>query len=249
MVKNATLLIDADSLLFQSTVCSKEQDEEGFVRDPNEAVSKFDERLHLIINTIWENHQYNVDKFALFVGGSNNYRKLLFPTYKDSRKKKQKPVLLDFLKTYIVKNYGAFVSDGCEADDSIYATWLKLKDTQTVIIATVDKDLKQIPCLFFDYYHTRMTLSQITEKEATYTKYKMLLIGDSGDDVNPIKGLGEKHAQKLLDSATSNFSALRMVYTQYKLKHRQKAREMFLRNLLMVSLNPKVTTCELFNEI
>jgi 5'-3' exonuclease len=247
-----TLLIDADSICFQSTVCSKTESESGFVESTEIAVAKFDEKIHLIINTLWENYNVGVNRFALFVGGENNYRKLLFPkTYKISRVKKEKPPLLDFIKTYAQKTYDAHISNGCEADDAIYATWLKLSKNkeETIVIASVDKDLKQIPCKFFDYYYTRMTLEDVSADAAKKMWYTQLLIGDAVDDVNPIKGKGAKFAEKVLAKKQTDFSLMRAVYIEYVKRHKSKARERLIKNSLLISLNGRVTTPEFFVEI
>lgn len=249
MSDDVFLIIDADSLVYAACLCSKEEDEEGFIRDSNEVIFRFDESFHKIINDLYELGVY-VTHYVFIVAGGNNYRRLLFSSYKANRKDKVLPLMLPFLSAYIVSKYGAFEAVGCEADDVVVATHEKLtKEGKKAIIASNDKDLKQVPCWFFDTYYQRRSLTEITKAEALRNYYTQLLIGDATDNVMGIYGLGVKKAEKLLESCTGEFSFKRAVYTQYKIKYRHKARERFIECKMLVTLNKKVNTPEFFEEL
>lgn len=81
-----------------------------------------------------------------------------------------------------------------EADDLIsYMAWyLNYKFT----IASPDKDLKQIPGLFYDYKTDKKT--EVGNEEARLNFSLQLLMGDTSDNIAGIPGIGIVKAKKLL---------------------------------------------------
>jgi 5'-3' exonuclease len=245
-MKNTAVIIDADTLLFTSCLCSKELSEDGYIHDIEEAKYKYDESLFKIINHLWEQHGIEDHSLYIILGGSNNFRKLINPTYKSKRK--IKPPMFPFLRAWALQKENTYTQDGCEADDTIAALVEALRgEYEQIVIATVDKDLKQIPNVwFFDYYYTRMTLHYITEEEALHSFYMQMLTGDAVDDINLTRGFGAKKAQKLLEGVTTHFGYKRRVYDLYKKIWRHKAREKYIESKLMIKMNTNVKTPEVW---
>lgn len=237
------LLIDADSLCYSACLCSRTEDDEGFVRDMDVATKKFDELLVDIVTSV--NAYKPIESYCLFIGGVNNYRKLLFPSYKASRRLKTLPTLLPSIKQYAVDKHSAFACHGCEADDTVYSTYLHhVANGDDVVLATIDKDLRQIGCPMYNYHPSHRCIEEYTPEAAMYAKYYQLLVGDSSDDINYTKGIGVKKAEKILAGATTPFGYLRRIYAVYKQMHKGKARERFMYNALLVGLNKRTAIPE-----
>ncbi len=119
--------------------------------------------------------------------------------------------LLDYLD-------GSFASDEYEADDLIYFN-TQLMNQYDYIICSIDKDLKQIPGIHYDYYQmkvkdengeymvdefgqfvkVRKGFKYVTESEAEMMQFTMMLTGDVSDNVKGVHGIGQKKAEKLAE--------------------------------------------------
>ena len=236
------LLIDADSLLFSACFKKKEsKEDDGFNYDMEDVIHKFDNSIFKIVNTL-SDIGVEIDAYKIFVQGNNNFRKIIYPKYKINRLFKVKPPLLKDLSTYVINNRNAFVSNGVETDDTIAATWNYLSETEgvdSVIIAAMDKDFKQLPAWIFDYYYTRMSLRKISEEESLYNFYYQMIIGDSGDGVNIMEGVGDKTASSVLMGRVSEFSLRRGAYELFVKNKGRRSRESWILswNLLKLTLD------------
>lgn len=241
----AVLLIDADSMIYNSCYCKKEEDPEGegFVRSLETAQWKFDEGFHRVFN-FFEENEHEVLGYRVFVQGNNNFRKIINPSYKINRLLTKKPPMFEGLREDVIERYGAYVPNGVETDDCIAATWKSLKETWgdefVPVIVSPDKDYKQLPeMLFFDYYYTRFDLYYYSEQDAMYNLSKQMITGDSTDGVIGIPKIGEKKAEKILGHADSKFSLLRRVWSAYlsHYKTKNKAYKAMVMNYLMLKLH------------
>ncbi len=234
-------LIDAESILYSSTTCSKLISEDGYVHDIDEAVFKFNEQLMLIINTIWEKYDVEVSDYVLLFDGGGNFRKFISLSYKVSRVDKKRPPLLGELRDVISKSHKSVVCYGYESDDAIasYAKRLTAWGSD-FIVCGIDKDLLQIPCRHFDYYFSRMELKDVGVEDARFNFWLQVLMGDKTDDVAGIKGIGPKKAEKILEGCKSDFSMKRAVVKAYKNKYRSKGRERLLVTIAMVKLRTDI---------
>ena len=216
------VLIDADSLVY-SCCWGVESKEEAF--------SKFDEHIHFIVNEIAE--QYDVKAVKIFHGQEGtNFRKKIDETYKANRRKKKPDFYYDLSK-YVKTVYEAISAKGEEVDDLVASTWrvyhLSGKDA---CIVTIDKDYKQIPnVLIFDYSEKRRGFHHITPQEAQHNFFTQMLVGDSGDNVKGVPGVGPVIAGRILEDAKSRIDYWRRVISTYKEKYPEngleKAREAY----------------------
>tara|TARA_R110002153_G_scaffold102733_4_gene239620 strand:+ start:1240 stop:2037 length:798 start_codon:yes stop_codon:yes gene_type:complete len=139
--------------------------------------------------------------YQVYLTGANNFRQQVaksFP-YKETRKVNPKPVDLPKARAYLVKHFGAIVSEGEEADDliAIEAT----RCGPTTIVASVDKDMLQIPCRHYNL--TRGDWVTVTEFSGLRFFYTQLLTGDAADNIKGVHGIGPKTAKKMLSGLTT----------------------------------------------
>lgn len=115
-------------------------------------------------------------------------------------------------------------SDTLEADDLIKEA-VELMDN--TIVCSIDKDLKQLITAHFDYYRVKIGedeegnairdyrgWSYTTPQESYDMLLTALLVGDTSDNIQGIKGIGKVKAEKLLKEK-SNFVKLLSVARQY----------------------------------
>lgn len=239
------VLWDADSSIFKSCVCSKEESDDGFIHDVDDAILKFENEYQGIVNVLAEVYDMHDVSTLCFVQGRTNFRKIIYPKYKKQRASKPKPPLLDDIKAYAIEEHKAHVSHGVETDDSIVSYWRKYTDiygTDSCIIAANDKDYKQIPCLYFDLYWKRFgELSQISEQEALLNYYTQFITGDRADEYNLIKGKGLRYVQKHISTDDSGNDMRDFVLKVYQETYPEDWRKMFFIAELLVTLRQDIS--------
>jgi len=189
-----TLLIDADIVAFKAAAATEQPINWG--------------------DGIWTLHGYEqdvidhaksyMDKVAdklsdtsgiLFLTGPNNWRKNILPTYKSNRKETRKPLLLPFIREYMISEWKAIMVDGLEADDllGISAT----SGNGDCIIVSEDKDLKTIPAMV---YNPQKDDAPVLMPEFTEAWNHMFqtLTGDSTDGYSGCPKVGPVAAKKIL---------------------------------------------------
>lgn len=243
----ALILLDADSAIFASCVTKKEdtEDGKGFIYNIEEAQSKFDEKVMGIINTLEEQYSFDVVHAIIFIEGAGNYRYSLNKTYKENRKDRELPPLINALRDWVSQTYdneqfSVFKSINVETDDSIAATYRKFKDNEygvELIVCSPDKDIKTIPCLLFDSYWSRMELNDITEMDATRNLFIQMIQGDAADGVKGIPKYGEKKAKALLEPISTTFGMIRATYTLYLKTFGRNAKIEFYKSYYSLRLN------------
>lgn len=158
--------------------------------------------------------------------GKNSIRRRLVPEYKKTRRKQPQDKWVNKVRSYLLKSDFAFVHNEWEADDLIYDRALDLGQNGCIIIS-IDKDLKQIPGIHFDFYrkpskevdqygnriqNDMKGLRVVSECEAAYNFWYQMLVGDGSDNVKGVKGIGPAKATKLLN----DFWQLQKGFDDYK---------------------------------
>ena len=203
------LLLDADSLLFKIANYSLGTDEET---DLEKQYQDYHAQIRAIALEIEQDGVY-VDKVVhYFTTSKNNFRYSIYPEYKANRKaldEKTRNLLahVSLLKHYIIamlesKDELVRQDDMYEADDLIGFD-CEVLDTNSSIICSIDKDLRQLEGFHFDYYRKDGQYKgwQYVSKEKGYNNFlKLLAMGDTADNIIGLKGIGEKRAEKMLDS-------------------------------------------------
>ena len=186
------LLIDSDALLYTSLAATQY---EQMINELGDTV------LASNIQEARENYWYQVNEwqskfhvqeceiFHLF-SDKSAWRKSIFPPYKASRKNKRKPLCYSALRDEILTNPNGFCYSAIEADDLI-GMFATIDNDEIPIIASVDKDLKQIPG-----WHVWMGREPelVEPEDAERFTYQQYLSGDPTDDIPGCPGIGVKRA-------------------------------------------------------
>jgi len=131
-----------------------------------------------------------------------NWRHTVMPAYKANRAPEARPELWAPIRRYITDQYETWLRPGLEADDvmGILATNPKIIQDSEKIIATIDKDLKQVPGLFYDLGHPEDGVQQIDPVEAEKWHLKQALAGDPVDNYFGAQGVGWETADALIEA-------------------------------------------------
>lgn len=148
-----------------------------------------------------ENNFKDKDQYHLLLSGPGNYREKIatYRPYKGNRDPEHKPVHYQAIRDYLTQQWDAAVVTGHEADDeaSLLAHRFK-KRRLKYIIASIDKDLHQIPGVHYDY-RIKQHIT-IPEDEARIVLWRQALSGDATDNIPGACGIGAVKAQKLVET-------------------------------------------------
>lgn len=184
---NGKVLVDGDIVAYRAAYSSQDL-------FPEDAERKVDELMDYILT---ETLMFPDPKdYRVFLTGSGNFRYDVaksFP-YKGNRKSTEKPIYLPLARERLVTKYDAIVSEGEEADDLIaIAATAYGPDT---IVASVDKDMLQIPCKHFNF--TNGAWNDVTEFDGLKFFYKQILTGDRADNIMGLYKVGPVKAEKIV---------------------------------------------------
>jgi DNA polymerase I len=130
----------------------------------------------------------------LFLTGANNWRKDILPSYKSNRKDTRKPLMLPFIRQFMVDSLGAIIVDTFEADDLL---GIEATSTGDCIIVSEDKDLKTIPAMVYNPQKDDAPVL-IPEFTAAWNHMFQTLTGDSTDGYSGCPKVGPVAAKKIL---------------------------------------------------
>ncbi len=151
-------------------------------------------------------------------GAEPNFRYAIYDKYKANRPptpewvEKWRPALHETFKD----KWGFIPVEGMEADDAVSIAYAHFKDEyDEIVVATEDKDLKQIPGAF--WYGLK---SHKIEKIEEFAGHRHLAIqtmsGDSTDNIPGLPGIGPKKAAKFVDGVKTIFGLRRAVMGAYE---------------------------------
>lgn len=203
---NKVALIDADTLVYQS--CSTSQ-ALNIGNNENEVI------LHLAVSKAKEKIE-DITKGAgcssciLFFTGSNNFRYIVYPNYKQNRTTVHGR---DLVKNELKTAYKSYDGEDTltEADDNIIAYYSEAPDKY--VLCSVDKDVyNAIEGTHYNPYSKRAYTNKkgvkipavepkfidISPLQAFKMPYFQCLVGDKTDDIIGVKGIGEAGANRLL---------------------------------------------------
>jgi hypothetical protein len=154
-----------------------------------------------------------------YLTGVNNFREKVATTkkYKGNRDKIAKPVHLNEAKAYLIKEYGAVMCNGWEADDAMACAQKEYaEDGLPSVICSIDKDLLTVEGWHFnlDKHEWRF----ITEEEAGHRLCIQILTGDSTDNIGGLPRVGEKGAEKILKGCATTEEKKEKVVLTYQEK-------------------------------
>lgn len=207
------LLIDADVLAYQAaTAVERVVCWENEICVPfatlGDALNDFDRRVNQACRAL----DASPDRITLCFScpTEENFRKRLYPQYKANRAGKPRPVALVFLRDAIMKKEyprHCVRLPGLEADDvlGILATDPSYMPEFRKIVVSVDKDMKTIPCEFFDLNKGwdetgRAVVQKVTAEVADQWFLTQALTGDTADGYPGCPGYGPVKAMKLFEN-------------------------------------------------
>ena len=182
-----------------------------------------DEKIALSrINSYLDNILFDsgASDYVVFLTGTNNYRKVIYPEYKANRTQ-EKPKHYDLIREYLMNHEAAVMCEDEEADDV-----MGYSQTENTIICSIDKDLDQIPGRHFNFVKNKHY--EITPEEGMAFFYSQLLTGDRVDNIPGLPKVGPAKAKKILGEWTNEQDAKAKTLKAYQELLRldeEKARE------------------------
>ena len=214
-------IFDIDSLIYEACYGAEELEE---------AVDRFFNRYNNVIYEV--SNRFDI-KGVIPVGFcKENYRKKVDLSYKANRTS-DKPKFFDELIKHVQENLNVQSRRGIETDDLV----VKYHDyygKDGSIIISIDKDYNQCEGLIWNYKKGELII--VNKLASLFNFYSQMVIGDTADNVNYIKGVGKAWCDKNL-SDKNEFAMRRAVYTLFKERYRSKAKEMYIRCYLLLKLN------------
>lgn len=204
------LNVDADIVAFRcaaSVEPSKKAEpriltpeETAFERDI--AIARCDTLMRELIHTT------QADTYNCFLSGRGNFRYKVYPEYKANRKDMVDPRFRQDCKEFLIKEWNAVLSHGCEADDL-----LGISQTEDSICASIDKDLLMIPGWHYNWVRDERAYTAPLDGVRYF--YKQMLIGDKVDNIIGVHGLGPVKAGKYIDNLEEEEEMIETVLSLY----------------------------------
>lgn len=203
-------LIDADSLIYKTGFTFEEkvvwneleiscgyEEEPQVSHDADLLLSK------RAIDNIIENILFNTgcDEAELWLTGKGNFRYDVKEDYKGNRVDSRKPIVFDELWDYLIKEYGANVAEGYEADDVV--VFKKEESPDDYVLCAIDKDVL-LQTEGYHYNYGKDEYIKITKSFSEYFFYFQTLTGDVVDGYSGCKGIGNVAAVKALGFPKEN---------------------------------------------
>jgi len=214
-------IFDIDSLVYEACYGAE---------DLEEATHRFFNRYNDAIYAV--TNRLGVDKVIPVGFCKENYRKKVDLSYKANRTS-EKPKFFDELVESVKDHINVQSRRGIETDDLV----VKYHDyygKDNAVIISIDKDYKQCEGIIYNYRNGDIII--VNKEAALFNFYSQMVIGDTADNVNYIKGLGKRWCENNL-SGKNEFAMRRAVYTLFKERYKSKAKEMFVRCYLLLKLN------------
>lgn len=142
---------------------------------------------------------------VLILSGKTNWRDkvaTLLP-YKGNRDPAHKPVHYTAIREYMCAEHAAYVTDGIEADDACAMLAWETRNAKPLVepvycVASIDKDLDQIPGWHYDYM--KKVFYFVDVEDAAKSFWQQVLSGDPTDNIGGCWKIGAGKAAKLMDA-------------------------------------------------
>ena len=183
------ILCDADFIVYKA--CAAAESEIDFGDDVILVTSNFNDAYNATKRELTKikNKLGTFSDIILFFSDSVNFRKKIMESYKGHRNRK-KPCGYKRVIEALKKEYKVIIKPTLEADDSmgVYAT--KFPGN---IIASPDKDMKQIPGQLYNFDET----FTVSKEEGAAWHLIQSISGDQTDGYGGVPGIGVKRATKV----------------------------------------------------
>lgn len=135
----------------------------------------------------------------IYLSEGSNYRDTVatLKPYKGNRDKLHKPVHYKTVEAELRERYKVIDAVGYEADDAVsIAAHRMRKDGQRFVVATIDKDLDQIPGTHYDYM--KKVFYEVKDEDGARWFWQQVLSGDGTDNIGGCCKIGPKRAETLI---------------------------------------------------
>ena len=202
-------LFDSDIFAYRAASACEDEDEETAQRTLDRLIVDV---LMCGVDNIYPD--CFVDSWSMHLTGKNNFRYEIATTvpYKGNRVDKPKPKHLAFLRSHLVKEWGASISEGEEADDTIAIEATKLGDN--CVIVSLDKDLDQISGWHYNF--VKHLSYYIKPEEGLIKLYTQMLTGDAADNIKGLFRVGPVKAAKIIGDTTDELELYNKVLEAYE---------------------------------
>jgi DNA polymerase I len=199
---NKVCLLDGDIICYK-IASDKKQTEEQVEQQGLQSDRTWDQvkqEVDNYIHSLMARTQSSSYIIALTVYGCFRYD--IYRDYKANRKDSVRPKFLDKIKEYLITEYKAIYHKGLEADDILSICARQIPNS---FVASIDKDLLQIPGLHFNL--TSNIFLQVDEREAKFNLFRQVLSGDGVDNIKGCPTIGRIKAKSFLEK-TKDIPAL-----------------------------------------
>lgn len=257
-----TVGIDGDVLRYELGAVAIEKDEVFGVpvERPWPSVDVYelvDQRIQSIIERSGES------EYEVYLTGPGNFRFDIatIRPYKGNRSAVQKPYHWGTVSDRLLTHWGARVVEGIEADDALALAATKATRAGVrYVIASRDKDLRQVPCLHYSWacgegqperpvyevdelgtvgVETKHYPSGTSHKLTGYGLkffYGQLLVGDTVDNIQGCPRVGPVKAVQLLENLTTEEEMFRTVGWEYRVRFGDQWRSAMVENARLLWL-------------
>lgn len=192
------LALDSDILMYKAASAAEKEVDWGddvwsLQTDLKEAKQAFQYQISKITDRLGVK-----DYVCCLSDHSNNFRKVVDPSYKSNRKGTRKPVGYVALCDWVEETFKTVRKPTLEADDILGLLMTKDGNKDKCIMVSDDKDLKTIPGKLFRPMADE--LLTITESDADKNFFTQVLTGDATDGYKGVPGIGPKKAEAILGS-------------------------------------------------
>lgn len=203
MGKQSVVVVDGDIVAYRCAASCEPNKQKPFLEDAPFAIA----RMHDLMSKMFLiASDYGGRKVKVYLSGEGNFRKIIDPSYKAHRTQPP-PTWLSVCQQELFQQYDTEITTGYEADDA-----LGIAATENdAIIASIDKDLMQIPGIYFDF--VKDEIHHITSKRANEVFWTLMLVGDRADNIKGIHGIGPKKAAYALSTEEPYFDLVRRMYS------------------------------------
>jgi len=215
-MENRIGIIDLDSIIYAIMHPNKVLDKTGM---PEKKDGKFvyieksekeiEESAFKVMNDILFDSKST--HYIAYVKGKNTTKARLTinSDYKENRNKEQ-PKFWEFTKTYLIKNWNALEINDMEVDD---ACRISRKQIPNSYIIAIDKDLLNLEGVAYNW--RTKTWHNTSKDHANYIFWLDMIVGQPGDNIKGIPGIGKKGAEKILSDSTFPPARILKYYIKY----------------------------------
>lgn len=192
-------LIDGDFIAYRCAASCEPNKSTRTVRDPEYVAFG---RASDICDRIGSRVQ--ATELRIYLGGPDNFRKLIYPPYKANRLSQVRPEHLEATRDFLVRKWGAqVITEAYEVDDR-----LAMEFERGTVLCAIDKDFRQ---LAGEHYQPLQDTFEVVDSEtAELHLYAQMLIGDSSDNLRGIEGLGPIKSKRLLSGLSPEEAHLKV---------------------------------------